>query len=640
MRAEVNNAGRSELLMTGTFLALALASTPTAVAPVQNALVPVQAAHAQVQDAAPSPAKDDDLIGIWVFEASFGPALKGDLTVARHDSSWRATLSGAEVSFEAAARDVRFAFAGSLGRFRGVLTGEGQAIEGFWIRPGVTEDPRYPGGSSQPFATPLVLKPAGPDVWRGVVRPLEDSMTFYLRIFRNEEGALLAAFRNPDQHSIGGAMQFRVAREGKSVRFSARPDPEAPEIRHEATLVRADALQLPWPDLDRVIELKRAAPSQAAAFFPRPPGDPPYVYQSPPATDDGWATARAGDVGIDEEALTRLVRRLAAADPSVRRPSLIHSLLVARRGKLILEEYFHGYDRDEPHDMRSAGKTFASVMLGAAMMGGAKVSPETGIYELVGAMGPFANPDPRKPKITLAHLMTHTSGLACNDNDDASPGNENTMQSQAQQPDWWKYTLDLPIAHEPGTRYAYCSANMNLMGAALTTASGTWLPALFERTVARPLQFGPYHWNLMPTDEGYLGGGSWLRPRDLLKVGQAYLDGGAWRGHRIVEASWVKRSTAPHFHISPATTGIDPEHFGDSYGEGDDAYAWHLGGVRSGERQYPGYAATGNGGQVLIVVPELGLTVVFTGGNYRQGGIWGRWGDEIIGGEIVPAIRR
>jgi CubicO group peptidase (beta-lactamase class C family) len=73
--------------------------------------------------------------------------------------------------------------------------------------------------------------------------------------------------------------------------------------------------------------------------------------------------------------------------------------------------------------------------------------------------------------------------------------------------------------------------------------------------------------------------------------------------------------------------------------QGDDAYTWHLGGVSSANRSYPGYAATGNGGQVLIVIPELDLTVVFTGGNYRQGGIRGRWGNEIVGGEIIPAIR-
>ena len=603
------------------------------------ALAALPVSQTQSQGPAPSVSPDADLIGIWSFETTFGPSPKGDLTVTREGSTWRATLAGAEAKSAVMASGVRFAFPGDLGSFRGALAGDGQTIEGFWIRPGVIEDPRFPGGSSQPFATPLSLKLAGKDTWRGAVAPLEDAMTLYLRIFRDDEGALLAALRNPDQNSVGGAMQFRVTREGKTVRFTAGTDP-AEQIRHEATHARADALQIRWPDLDRTIELTRRTPSQAAAFFPRPLDAPPYVYSRPPVTDDGWATASAGEVGIDEAALTRLVRRLAAADPSMRRPSLIHSLLVARRGKLVLEEYFHGFHRDQTHDLRSAGKTFASVMLGAAMMRGAKVAPETRVYELLAAMGPFANPDPRKDRITLAHLMTHTSGLACNDYDDASPGNENTMQAQRQQPDWWKYTLDLPMAHEPGTRYAYCSANINLMGAALTAATGTWLPEFFHRTVARPLKFGPWHWNLLPTDEGYLGGGAWLRPRDLLKIGQVYLDGGTWRGERIVETSWVTRSTAPHFHISPATTGMSAEQFGDSYGEGDDAYAWHLGGISSDDRRYPGYAATGNGGQVLIVVPELELTAVFTGGNYRQGGIWSRWGDEIVGGEIVPAIKR
>ena len=131
---------------------------------------------------------------------------------------------------------------------------------------------------------------------------------------------------------------------------------------------------------------------------------------------------------------------------AARRPALIHSLLVAHHGKLVLEEYFFGFDRERPHDLRSAGKTFASVMLGTAMRRGAHIAPETPVYELLAGMGPFANPDPRKPQITLAHLMTHTSGLACDDNDPVSPGNEDTMQTQSQQPDWWKYTLDLPMA--------------------------------------------------------------------------------------------------------------------------------------------------------------------------------------------------
>src|SRR6185503_10260599 len=136
-------------------------------------------------------------------------------------------------------------------------------------------------------------------------------------------------------------------------------------------------------------------------------------------------------------------QKIIDIDPASRRAWLIHSMAVARHGKLVLDEYFYGHDLDRPHDTRSAGKTFSSVMLGAIMMQGAKVSPQTKIYELLAGMGPFANPDPRKAKITLAHLMTHSAGIACDDNDENSPNGEDKMQAQTAQPNWWKFSLDI-----------------------------------------------------------------------------------------------------------------------------------------------------------------------------------------------------
>lgn len=555
-------------------------------------------AHAQTVPAQPD---EEALVGLWSFETTF---------------------------------------VAEPGRFRGKPTAGGKSLSGFWIRPGVTSDPRYPGGSSQAFATPIVLEQRARGTWSSEPASLPDTFVLYLKVFRGEDGTLLGAFRNPDQNFTGGAQQFRIRRAGNALRFGAGGTPDKPEVELAGTLVDATTLQVQFPRLGRALDLRRRAPDEAAAFFPRPPSDPPYEYKKPPQLKDGWKTARSRDVGIDEAALTRLVRRLASADPAARRPSLIHSVLVARRGKLVLEEYFFGYDRETAHDLRSAGKTFSSVLLGAAQRRGHKIGPDSKVYELMADRGPFANPDPRKAKITLAHLMTHSAGLACNDNDESSPGNEDTLQSQTRTTDWWKYTLDLPMAHEPGTRYAYCSANINLVGGALATATGTWLPELFDQLVARPLQFGRYHWNLQPDDEGYLGGGAHLRPRDFLKLGQAFLDGGVWNGTRIVDEAWVRESTAPRIHISPATTGLTEEQFGESYGEADDAYAWHLGQVRSGERAFPSYLASGNGGQILLVVPGLELTAVFTGGNYRQGGIWTRWIDEIVGAEIIPAMKQ
>lgn len=582
----------------------------------------------------------DSLVGIWVSDTRFGPPLEGELTVRREGQSWLAALAGAESKFQMADRAINFSF-GEAGKFRGTLAADQAAIEGFWLRPALVNAERpNPVGARQPFATPLTLKRTAPNQWRGNVRPLEDRFTLYLRIFRTADGSFIGAFRNPQINSRGGAPQFAMVRDGDIVRFSARPYENMPEIVHEARLSSKPArLKLRWQDVGRDIELVHRTPNEAASFFPRPLAESKYAYRKPDATNDGWSTARASEVGMDEATLTRLIQRLIDADPAERRAALIHSLLVARRGKLVLDEYFFGFDRDTPHDTRSAGKTFASVMLGAAMLQGAKLTPDTRVYELLADMGPFANPDPRKRDITLAHLLTHTAGLACDDNDDNSTGNEGTMQAQRRQPDWWKYTLDLPMAHDPGVRYAYCSANINLGGAALTKGTATWLPELFHRTVALPLQFGEYHWNLMPTDEGYQGGGAHVRPRDLLKVGQAYLDGGVWQGRRIVDASWVAASTTPRVKISPHSTGLDAERFAESYVESVDALAWHTFDLKAGQRTYREYEASGNGGQLLIVVPELELVVVFTAGNYMQGGIWGRFRDQIVPNEIIAAIR-
>jgi CubicO group peptidase (beta-lactamase class C family) len=254
-------------------------------------------------------------------------------------------------------------------------------------------------------------------------------------------------------------------------------------------------------------------------------------------------------------------------------------------------------------------------------------------------IGPFDNPDPRKSQITLAALMTHTSGLACDDNDDNSPGNEDLMQAQSRQPNWWKYTLDLPMANSPGVRYAYCSGGMNLVGGALTATTQTWLPALFDETIARPLRFGRYYWNLMPTYDGYLGGGAYVLPRDFLKLGQAYLNGGVWNGTRIVDEAWIRDSTAPRVPITEATTGLSAQQFPQFYiASPGDGYAWHSNDLHYGERVFHAFQASGNGGQLLVVVPAVQLSVVITAGNYGEGGIWNNYPQQLIGDGIIPAI--
>ena len=595
-----------------------LVTTVILVTPI--ALAPPRALAAQdaplKQDTASPALPGDALVGLWAVDTAFGPELRGELELRRERDQWRAGIGGREVTFPARADSVRFTLPGGAGEFRGALAGR-RGVEGFWIQPaGPT--------TGQAYATPLLLVPRGRDRWRGVVAPLEETFSVYLTVARRRDSSLVGVFRNPERNSLGAWLRFGIAPAGDSVRFVARPGEEQPEIVLAAAFDSARrTLTIPWPGLERTLVLTPREPGAAPRLVPRLPRDARYRYKAPAGDDDGWRTARASSVGMDEAALARIVQGITDSDFLHPRAPLIHSLLVARRGRLVLEEYFFGYDRDTPHDTRSAGKTFASVMVGAAMMAGAPLSPDSSAYGLLAARGPFANPDPRKAQVTVGQLMTHTSGLACDDNDVASPGNEDVMQSQPGQPDWWKYTLDLPMVHDPGSHYAYCSAGMNLVGAALTDATRTWLPALFDRTVARPLGFGRWHFNLMPTLEGYQGGGVRLRPRDLLKLGQAYLDGGVWRGRRIVPADWVAGSTAPLVRTSERSA---------------DGFAWHLYTLESGGGAWREYEANGNGGQLLIVVPDLELVVVFTAGNYGHGGVWTGFRNEIVPRGIIAAI--
>jgi len=118
-----------------------------------------------------------------------------------------------------------------------------------------------------------------------------------------------------------------------------------------------------------------------------------------------------------------LIEKILTADPTDN-PVDIDSLLIARHGNLVIEGYFHGFDKERPHDMRSASKTFAPILAGIARDRSVNLSSDTPIYPLFLEDEPFPHWDARKSHVPLKALMTMTSGFACDDNNDTSPGNE------------------------------------------------------------------------------------------------------------------------------------------------------------------------------------------------------------------------
>jgi CubicO group peptidase (beta-lactamase class C family) len=102
--------------------------------------------------------------------------------------------------------------------------------------------------------------------------------------------------------------------------------------------------------------------------------------------------------------------------------------LVYQAGALRLEEYFYGYDRNRWHEMRSFTKSVIALLAGAAVDRGRLRADEP----VLGRLGyaAYANPDPRKDRITLLDLLSNRSGLACNDHDSASPGHEGSSTTR------------------------------------------------------------------------------------------------------------------------------------------------------------------------------------------------------------------
>jgi CubicO group peptidase (beta-lactamase class C family) len=531
-----------------------------------------------------------DLVGLWQARQRFGPDVRGELLLIHGQDGWRATVAGRSARVDFGGKEVSFDLGSGKGSFRGHFEGPG-LIRGHWTQPRtVTSGSRY--------ATPVVLRPDGADLWRGQVAPLDEAFTLYLKVGEGPDGTTSVFLRNPERNIGVYANLVRLTRDGGKVSLIGRPRGSDKDVEIAEGAYDADNEMLSVNIRGGTYDFTRAG--EDSDFYPRGARPAPYAYHPPVDKHDGWTVGSVDQVGVSRAGIARFVDFLTSTPIDGLHAPEIHGVLIARHGKLVVEEYFHGEYGDKLHDTRSAAKSLASVLIGAAIQDGVKLSPSTQVYRAMGVDA--AGLDPRKRAMTLENLLNMASGFYCDDGDAKAPGNENVMQDQTGQPDWYRYALDLPIASAPGGPSIYCSTNPNLAGGVLAKVSGQRLEDMFDRLIAEPMQFGRYALTLQPTGEPYMGGGSQFLPRDFMKLGQLMLDGGTWHGRRIVGRDWVARSSATPRDLS----GI---HYG---------YLWwgvdlpHEGGTLKA------YFAAGNGGQVVMVVPALDLVVAVYGGNYSD----------------------
>ena len=114
---------------------------------------------------------------------------------------------------------------------------------------------------------------------------------------------------------------------------------------------------------------------------------------------------------------------------------------------------------------------------------------------------PDLAPDALARDMTLGKLLSMRSGHACDHENPTLPGNEDVIASAGGDID--ARILRLPSASRAGERYAvYCSVDFHLAGALTAMPANDRLPAMFDRWIAPPIDFGSRHWNLAPDRQG------------------------------------------------------------------------------------------------------------------------------------------
>ena len=293
----------------------------------------------------------------------------------------------------------------------------------------------------------------------------------------------------------------------------------------------------------------------------------------------------------------------------------IGSVLVARHGKLVYEGYFDGGAATTLRDTRSATKSITGILIGLAIQEKKLGGVDARVFPLLPEhRRKLQNPDPRKENITVEDLLTMSSPLECDDWNDASRGNEERMYLVE---DWAQFILDLPIRGrmktgehpEPpkyGRNFSYCTGGVFILSEIIQKTTGERTDKFAQEKLFAPLGIGDVQWVYSPLNIPQTGGGLRLTSPDLLKIAQLYLNGGVWNGKRIVDAPWVQASTAPHAQIDDTT----------EYG-----YLWWLKSFKFGDKSYPAFYMTGNGGNKVAAFPSLDMAVVITSTNYNTHGM-------------------
>jgi CubicO group peptidase (beta-lactamase class C family) len=263
------------------------------------------------------------------------------------------------------------------------------------------------------------------------------------------------------------------------------------------------------------------------------------------------------------------------------------ALVVVHDGKLRLERYGLGFDRDGRWTSFSVAKSITSTLVGAALRDGAIRSMDDKISDYLPQMKGSAYDD-----VSIRQLMTMTSGVRWNE-DYADPQSDvarfNNHRPENGVDALISYMRRLPRAAPPGTRWNYSTGETNLVGLLLSEATKKTLSAYLSEKIWVPAGMEQEAtWILSRTGHEISGCCLQAATRDFARFGLFLLDGASVDGKSIVADGWIAEATSKHADIGQPGRG-----YGYQWWTYDDG----------------SYAARGIFGQGIFIDPKRRLVI-------------------------------
>ena len=350
-----------------------------------------------------------------------------------------------------------------------------------------------------------------------------------------------------------------------------------------------------------------------------------YSYSIPAALEDSLTCAHMEELGMDVAKITDFIKTIKKGNAGD-----IHSILIYRKGRLALEEYF-ALDgkisgpyvtetfRKKPHQLSSVTKGILSLVTGMAIEEGNIAGVNEPIHPYLSSYS--ASFSERERQIQMEHLLTMTSGWDWNQFTYSWNDKRNDAANLYTCRDVVEYVLERPMVSSPGERFNYTNAEPVVLGAVLRKAIKMEVDTYTESRLFNPLGITDYHWSRYPDGTLETDGGLKLCSRDLLKIGILLLDEGNAHGVQIISENWVAESTKSRIHLS---------------GQRGYGYYWNEMKYAFGGESQTAIFIPGDGGQFLGIFPSLDMVIVCTAGVYDKDPTKMYWG--IIKDKILPAL--